>query len=62
MKKVYYIGNQMFTRLEHFYTKEVIPAVDVHDVKDTCEESLEIASDLQEEPKQEAQTQVSLTS
>lgn len=58
MKKVYYIGNQMFTRLEHFYTKEVIPAVDVHDVKDTREESLEIASDLQEEPKQEEQTQV----
>lgn len=58
MKKVYYIGNQMFTRLEHFYTKEVIPAVDVHGVKDTREESLEIASDLQEEPKQEEQTQV----
>ena len=58
MKKVYYIGNQMFTRLEHFYTKEVIPAVDVHDVKDTREESLEIASDLQEESKQEEQTQV----
>lgn len=58
MKKVYYIGNQMFTRLEHFYTKEVIPAVDVHDVKDTREESLEIASDLQEEPKQEEQKQV----
>ena len=58
MKRVYYIGNQMFTRLEHFYTKEVIPAVDVHEVKDTREESLEIASDLQEEPKQEEQTQV----
>ena len=39
MKRVYYIGNQMFTRLEHFYTKEVIPAVDVHEVKDTREES-----------------------
>ncbi|AIR11667.1 hypothetical protein [Ligilactobacillus salivarius] len=58
MKRVYYIGNQMFTRLEHFYTKKVIPAVDVHEVKDTREESLEIASDLQEEPKQEEQTQV----
>ena len=58
MKRVYYIGNQMFTRLEHFYTKEVIPAVDVHEVKDTREESLEVASDLQEEPKQEEQTQV----
>ena len=58
MKRVYFTGNEMLTRLEHFYTKEVIPAVDVHDVKDTREESLEIASDLQEEPKQEEQTQV----
>lgn len=52
------MGNEMLARLEHFYTKEVITAVDVHDVKDTREESLEVASDLQEEPKQEEQTQV----
>lgn len=52
------MGNEMLARLEHFYTKEVITAVDVHDVKDTREESLEVANDLQEEPKQEEQTQV----
>lgn len=52
------MGNEMLARLEHFYTKEVITAVDVHDVKDTREESLGVASDLQEEPKQEEQTQV----
>lgn len=52
------MGNEMLARLEHFYTKEVITAVDVHDVKDTREESLEVASDLQEELKQEEQTQV----
>lgn len=52
------MGNEMLARLEHFYTKEVITAVDVHDVKDTREESLEVASDLQEESKQEEQTQV----
>ena len=58
MKRIYFMGNEMLARLEHFYTKEVITAVDVHDVKDTREESLEIASDLQDEPKQEEQTQV----
>lgn len=58
MKRIYFMGNKMLARLEHFYTKEVITAVDVHDVKDTREESLEVASDLQEEPKQEEQTQV----
>ena len=58
MKRIYFMGNEMLARLEHFYTKEVITAVDVHDVKDTREESLEVASDLQEEPKQEEQTQV----
>ena len=52
------MGNEMLARLEHFYTKEAITAVDVHDVKDTREGSLEVASDLQEEPKQEEQTQV----
>lgn len=58
LKRIYFMGNGMLARLEHFYTKEVITAVDVHDVKDTREESLEVASDLQEEPKQEEQTQV----
>ena len=58
MKRIYFMGNEMLARLEHFYTKEVITAVDVHDVKDTREESLEVASGLQEEPKQEEQTQV----
>ena len=58
LKRTYFMGNEMLARLEHFYTKEVITAVDVHDVKDTREESLEVASDLQEEPKQEEQTQV----
>lgn len=58
MKNIYYIGSEMLTNLEHFYTKEMISAVDVHEVKDTREESLNGVSDVQEEPKQEEQTQV----
>lgn len=52
MKNIYYIGSEMLTNLEHFYTKEMISAVDVHEVKDTREESLNGVSDVQEEPKQ----------
>lgn len=52
MKNIYYIGSEMLTNLEHFYTKEMISAVDVHEVKDTREETLNGVSDVQEEPKQ----------
>ena len=56
LKRVYFTGNEMLVNLEHFYTKEVIPAVDVHDVKDTREESLEVSDAVEEQVKPEPET------
>ena len=56
LKRVYFTGNEMLVNLEHFYTKEVIPAVDVHDVKDTREESLEVSDAVEEQAKPEPET------
>lgn len=53
IKNIYYIGGEMLVNLEHFYTGEMFSAVDVHDVKDSLEESLELVDEVQEKPEPE---------